>query len=145
MHENLQEISQVFISCTTHHTFFLTTVAVLQCLQNDMIFSVLHVNHYLSYLCMGGGSLLKKKIQIHFSSHLLCAEECIAFTVFLNLWTVFLSTSRICKWNQLERQLKFNGLNEHRFKHNFDCLDLVCLCGIADKDSDHFLLHFLIL
>ena len=25
--------------------------------------------------------------------------------------------------------------------HNFDCLDLVCLCGRAEEDSEHFLLH----
>ena len=38
-------------------------------------------------------------------------------------------------------RLSFSGLNEHRFKHNFDCLDPVCLCGIANEDSEHFLLH----
>ena len=37
--------------------------------------------------------------------------------------------------------LNFSGLNEHRFRHNFDCLDPVCLCGIANEDSEHFLLH----
>ena len=38
-------------------------------------------------------------------------------------------------------RLQFSRLNEHRFKHNFDCLDPVCLCGIANEDSEHFLLH----
>ena len=30
-------------------------------------------------------------------------------------------------------RLNFSGLNEHRFRHNFDCLDPVCLCGIANE------------
>ena len=38
-------------------------------------------------------------------------------------------------------RLNFSGLNAHRFRHNFDCLDPVCLCGIANEDSEHFLLH----
>ena len=38
-------------------------------------------------------------------------------------------------------RLKFSGLNEHRFRHNFDCLDPACLCGRANEDSEHFLLH----
>ena len=38
-------------------------------------------------------------------------------------------------------RLSFNSLNEHRFRHNFDCLDHVCLCGIANEDSRHFLVH----
>ena len=38
-------------------------------------------------------------------------------------------------------RLNFSGLNEHRFRHNFDCLDPVCLCGIANEDSEHFLPH----
>ena len=38
-------------------------------------------------------------------------------------------------------RLKFNRLNEHRFRHNFDCLDPVCLCCIANEDSEHFPLH----
>ena len=37
--------------------------------------------------------------------------------------------------------LNFSGLNEHRFRHNFDCLDPVCLCGIANEESEYFLLH----
>ena len=38
-------------------------------------------------------------------------------------------------------RLNFSVLNEHRFRHNFDCLDPVCLCGRAEEDSEHFLLH----
>ena len=38
-------------------------------------------------------------------------------------------------------RLKFSILNEHRFRHNFDCLDPVCLCGRAEEDNEHFLLH----
>ena len=38
-------------------------------------------------------------------------------------------------------RLNFSGLNAHRFRHNFECLDPVCLCGIANEDGEHFLLH----
>ena len=38
-------------------------------------------------------------------------------------------------------RLNFSVLNEHRFRHNFDCLDPVCLCGRAEEDSEHFFLH----
>ena len=36
-------------------------------------------------------------------------------------------------------RLQFSRLNEHRFRHSFDCLDPVCLC--ANEDNEHFLLH----
>ena len=38
-------------------------------------------------------------------------------------------------------RLHFSRLNEHRLRQNFDCLAPVCLCGIANEDSEHFLLH----
>ena len=37
--------------------------------------------------------------------------------------------------------MKFSALNEHRFRHNFDCVSPLCLCGIGNEDNAHFLLH----
>ena len=36
---------------------------------------------------------------------------------------------------------QFSDLKEHRFKHAFDCLTPVCICGLANEDNKHFLLH----
>ena len=41
----------------------------------------------------------------------------------------------------LKLRLNFSGLNAHRIRHNFECLDPVCLCGIANEDSEYFLLQ----
>ena len=38
-------------------------------------------------------------------------------------------------------RLQFSALNEHKFRHNFDCLSPVCICGTAREDNEHFLLH----
>ena len=38
-------------------------------------------------------------------------------------------------------RLQFSALNEHRFRHDFDCLSPVCNCGLANEDNEHFLLH----
>ena len=38
-------------------------------------------------------------------------------------------------------RLSFSVLNEHRLRHSFNCLNPICLCGIANEDSEHFLLH----
>ena len=38
-------------------------------------------------------------------------------------------------------RLQFSALNEHKFRHNFDCLSPVCICGTAKEDNEHFLLH----
>ena len=38
-------------------------------------------------------------------------------------------------------RLSFSVLNEHRFRHNFNCLNPICLCGMANEESEHFLLH----
>ena len=38
-------------------------------------------------------------------------------------------------------RLQFSALNEHKFRHNFDCLSPVCICGIENEDNEHFLLH----
>ena len=35
----------------------------------------------------------------------------------------------------------FSPLNEHRFRHNFDCLSPLCVCGKGNEDTEHFLLH----
>ena len=39
-------------------------------------------------------------------------------------------------------RVHFSPLNEHRFRHNFDCLSPICICGSANKDNEHYLLHF---
>ena len=38
-------------------------------------------------------------------------------------------------------RLEFSPLNEHQFRHNFDCLNLFCNCGMAKEDNEHFFLH----
>ena len=38
-------------------------------------------------------------------------------------------------------RVDFSALNEHRFRHNFDCVSPLCLCGIGNEDNAHFLLH----
>ena len=37
------------------------------------------------------------------------------------------------------RSVNFGSLNEHRFRHNFECLSPMCICGAAKEDTD--LLH----
>ena len=39
--------------------------------------------------------------------------------------------------------LEFSSLNEHKFRHNFDCLNPFCNCGMAKEDNEHFFLHCL--
>ena len=38
-------------------------------------------------------------------------------------------------------RLKFSALNEHKFRHRFDCLNPCCTCGEAVEDNEHFFLH----
>ena len=38
-------------------------------------------------------------------------------------------------------RLMFSALNEHKFRHRFDCLNPSCACGEAIEDNEHFLLH----
>ena len=38
-------------------------------------------------------------------------------------------------------RLNFSALNEHRFRHNFDCLNPIFNCGTGKEDNEHFLLH----
>ena len=38
-------------------------------------------------------------------------------------------------------RVKFSDLNEHKFRHNFDCLNPICDCDKANEDNEHFLLH----
>ena len=38
-------------------------------------------------------------------------------------------------------RVKFSDLNEHKFRHSFDCLTPMCECGMANEDNEHFLLH----
>ena len=37
--------------------------------------------------------------------------------------------------------MHFNVLNENRFKHAFDCLSPVCVCGKDNGNNKHFLQH----
>ena len=34
-----------------------------------------------------------------------------------------------------------SDLNEHRFRHAFDCITPVCIRGLANEDNEHFFLH----
>ena len=38
-------------------------------------------------------------------------------------------------------RLEFSELREHKFQHNFNCIDPMCLCGTGVEDNEHFLLH----
>ena len=40
-----------------------------------------------------------------------------------------------------ELRFQFSALNKHKFRHNFDCLSPVCVCGTAKENNEHFLLH----
>ena len=35
----------------------------------------------------------------------------------------------------------FSDNFEYRFRHNFDCVIPLCLCGMGNEDNAHFLLH----
>ena len=43
--------------------------------------------------------------------------------------------------NLTKLRLQFSPLNEHRFRHHFDCFSPRCLCGMGEEDNEHFLLH----
>ena len=55
------------------------------------------------------------------------------------------STYNICDISGVKLLTKlrvhFSALNEHRFKHAFDCLSPVCFCGKDNENNEHFLLH----
>ena len=38
-------------------------------------------------------------------------------------------------------RVNFSPLNEHRFRHNFDCLSPICICGTGKEDNEHYLLN----
>ena len=40
-------------------------------------------------------------------------------------------------------RVKFSSLNEHRFRHNFECLSPAYICGTAKEDTEHYFLHCL--
>ena len=42
---------------------------------------------------------------------------------------------------RLKTSNRISPLNEHRFRHNFDCLSPIGACGYAIEDNQHFLLH----
>lgn len=37
-------------------------------------------------------------------------------------------------------RVSFSDLRDHRFNHNFNCLNPTCLCGLEDETSVHFFL-----
>ena len=37
--------------------------------------------------------------------------------------------------------LKFSMLNEHKFRHNFECLTPCCACGNDMEDNENFFLN----
>ena len=43
--------------------------------------------------------------------------------------------------NITKLRVKFSDLNEHKFRHNFECLRPICNCGTAYEDNEHYLLH----
>ena len=43
--------------------------------------------------------------------------------------------------NVTKLRVNFSPLNEHRFRHSFDCLSPRCACGADKEDNVHFLLH----
>ena len=38
-------------------------------------------------------------------------------------------------------RVDFSDLRDHRFNHNFNCASRLCLCGMEDETSTHFLLR----
>ena len=38
-------------------------------------------------------------------------------------------------------RLEFSALNEHRFRHNFQCISPMCVCNTGIEDNTHFLLR----
>ena len=38
-------------------------------------------------------------------------------------------------------RVSFNPLNEHSFRHTFDCLSPCCVGGTGNEGNEHFLLH----
>ena len=43
--------------------------------------------------------------------------------------------------NLTKLRVNFSPLNEHRFRHSFDCLSPRCVCGMGNENSEHFLIH----
>ena len=43
--------------------------------------------------------------------------------------------------NLTKLHLQLSPLNEHRFRHHFDCFSSRCLCRIGDEDNEHSLLR----
>ena len=37
-------------------------------------------------------------------------------------------------------RIRFSDLREHRFKHNFNCENPICFCGIEDETPVHYFL-----
>ena len=55
--------------------------------------------------------------------------------------TIYGINDIVCVRHLSKLRLSFSVRNEHRFRHNFNCLNPICPCGIANGDSEHLLLH----
>ena len=54
---------------------------------------------------------------------------------------VFINSSAKAVKHLTQLRLQFSPLNAHRFRHNFDCLSPLCVCGEEDENNEHFFLH----
>ena len=54
---------------------------------------------------------------------------------------VFINSSAKAVKNLTQLRLQFSPLNAHRFRHNFDSLSPLCVCGEEDENNEHFFLH----
>ena len=55
---------------------------------------------------------------------------------------IFINSTVTAVKHLIQLLLQFSPLNIHRFRQNFDCLSLLCVCGEEDENNDHFFLHF---
>ena len=37
--------------------------------------------------------------------------------------------------------MSLSNLNAHKFHHNFECISPLCNCGMANEDSEHYVIH----
>ena len=54
---------------------------------------------------------------------------------------VFINSSAMAVKHLTQLRKQFSPLNAHRFRHNFDCLSPLCVCGEKDENNEHFFLH----
>ena len=54
---------------------------------------------------------------------------------------VFMKSSAKAVKHLTQLRLHFSPLNAHRFRHNFDRLSPLCVCGEEDENNEYFFLH----